>query len=111
MRRTIESVPVDGTVVILEDAASGTYELAHWSVEAGSWLGQDGKPSKLRPTHWLAMHHDKFGRQDEQEDGESSAELTAQARPVDRFPFVLCASWCCKNGVDAVIDRSSTALK
>ena len=34
MRQGIETAPKDGTIVILEDDASGTYDVAHWSAEA-----------------------------------------------------------------------------
>ncbi|MEA3142088.1 MAG: hypothetical protein QOK23_4257 [Gammaproteobacteria bacterium] len=55
MRRGIETVPGDGKVVILEDDASGTYELAHWSAQERAWIGENGKPIKIIPTHWHAM--------------------------------------------------------
>ena len=52
MRQAIETAPKDGTVVILEDDASGTYKAAHWSAKAGEWVGEDGEPIKITPTHW-----------------------------------------------------------
>src|ERR1700737_3491847 len=52
MRQAFETAPRDGKVVILEDDASGTYDVAHWSAEAGEWVGEDGEPSKITPTHW-----------------------------------------------------------
>ena len=52
MRQVFETAPRDGKVVILEDDASGTYDVAHWSAEAGEWVGEDGAPSKITPTHW-----------------------------------------------------------
>ena len=51
MRRGLETVPRDGKVVILEDDASGTYELAHWSIEEGAWVGENGKRSAIAPTY------------------------------------------------------------
>src|ERR1700731_213474 len=59
MRRTIETAPRDGNVVILEDDASGTYDVAHWSPEAGEWVGENGEPSKITPTHWHTISTDK----------------------------------------------------
>ena len=56
MRQGIETAPKDGTIVILEDDASGTYDVAHWSAEATRWLGENGEPSKIAPTHW---HHQR----------------------------------------------------
>ena len=52
MRHAIETAPRDGNVVIIEDDAIGTYEVAHWSAEAGEWVGENGEPSKITPTHW-----------------------------------------------------------
>src|ERR1700694_2851247 len=52
MREAFETAPRDGKIVILEDDASGTYDVAHWSAEAGEWVGEDGEPSKITPTHW-----------------------------------------------------------
>jgi hypothetical protein len=59
MRRTIETAPMDGNVVILEDDASGTHDVARWSPEAGEWVGENGGPSKITPTHWSPMPRDK----------------------------------------------------
>jgi len=42
MRRPIKTVPRDGKVVILEDDASGTFELARWSAEARAWVRENG---------------------------------------------------------------------
>jgi hypothetical protein len=52
MRRPIETVPKDGKPVILEDDTNGTYELAQWSAQEGAWVGENGKPCKMIPTHW-----------------------------------------------------------
>src|SRR5260370_5288617 len=65
MRRGIETIPRDGNVVILEDDASGTYELAHWSAQEGAWIGENGKPIKIIPTHWHAMQRDADALQDQ----------------------------------------------
>jgi hypothetical protein len=59
MRHTIETAPRDGNVVILEDDASGTYDVARWSPEAGEWVGENGEPSKITPTHWHTSPPDK----------------------------------------------------
>ena len=59
MRYAIETAPKDGKGVIIEDDASGTYDVAHWSAEAGEWVGKDGEPSKITPTHWRPMPRSK----------------------------------------------------
>jgi hypothetical protein len=55
MRRTIATAPRDGQAIILEDDESGTYDVAHWSPEAGEWAGKNGEPSKITPTHWYQV--------------------------------------------------------
>jgi hypothetical protein len=79
MRRGIETVPRDGKVVILEDGASGTYELAHWSLQAQAWIGENGKPIKIIPTHWHAMRRDADVLQEERG---LSGPSTSQAPPI-----------------------------
>jgi hypothetical protein len=66
MRQAIETAPRNGKVVILEDDASGTYDVAHWSPEAGEWVGRNGKPSKITPTHWHPMSRDKYFLQEDE---------------------------------------------
>ena len=58
MRQAIETAPRDGTMVTLEDDGSGTYVVAHWSAEAGRWVGENGEPSEITPTHWHQRHGD-----------------------------------------------------
>ena len=99
MRRTIETAPRDGNVVILEDDASGIYDVAHWSPEAGEWVAENGEPSKITtPTHWhtIPQHtipHDKYLVQ---EPGGSSSRSHAgpSASPARsyRFSFPFSAS-------------------
>ena len=59
MRQTIDTAPREGNVVILEDNAAGTYDVAHWSPEAGEWISESGEPSKITPTHWRPVPRDK----------------------------------------------------
>ena len=63
MRRTIETAPRDGHAIILEDDGSGTYDVAQWSAETGKWVGENGEPSKITPTHWHPLQGDNFLRQ------------------------------------------------
>ena len=72
MRRTIETAPMDGNVVILEDDASGTYDVARWSPEVGEWVGEYGEPSKITPTHWYPMPRDEYLLQEDKESSNPS---------------------------------------
>ena len=60
MRHPIEKSPRDGTAIILKDDASGTTNVAHWSTEAGEWLGENGEPTKITPTHWYPLARDQY---------------------------------------------------
>jgi hypothetical protein len=60
MRHTIETAPRDGNAIILEDYPSGTYDVAHWSPEAAEWIGENGEPSKITPSHWYPLQGDNF---------------------------------------------------
>ena len=60
MRYSIETAPRDGKIVILEDGASATLDVAHWSPEAGKWVDKNGEPSKIEPTHWYPLPRDKY---------------------------------------------------
>lgn len=60
MRQPIEASPRDGTAIILEDDASGTYDVAHWSAERGEWLGENGEPTRITPTHWYPVPRDQY---------------------------------------------------
>ena len=42
-------------MIILEDDASGTYDVAHWSPEAAGWVGENDEPSRITPSHWYPM--------------------------------------------------------
>ena len=66
MRHTIETEPRDGKSVILVDVTSGTYDIAHWSVEAGEWIRKNGEPSKITPTHWYPMSRDTYRLQEDE---------------------------------------------
>ena len=59
MRQTIESAPRDQEDIILEDDASGAFDVAHWSPEAGKWISENGEPSKITPTHWHPLPQDQ----------------------------------------------------
>src|SRR4051812_43298019 len=59
MRREIETAPKDGTLVIIGDEGRGSYELARWSTEQSAWVGENGKPVPIVPTHWLPLRRDE----------------------------------------------------
>ena len=63
MRQAIESAPKDQEAIILEDDASGIFDVAHWSPEAGEWISENGEPSKITPTHWHPLPHDPYLQQ------------------------------------------------
>ena len=60
MRQPIKKSPRDGTAIILEDDVSGTYDVAHWSIEAGEWVGESGEPIQITPTHWYPIPRDQY---------------------------------------------------
>src|SRR5882757_9564282 len=60
LRHPIEESPKDGTAIILEDDASGTFDVARWSTETGKWVRENGEPTKVTPTHWCQMPRDQY---------------------------------------------------
>lgn len=57
MRRPIDTAPRNGEDIWVEDA-TGAVEVGHWSVEAGTWVWQDGSSIKPAPTHWYQVTGD-----------------------------------------------------
>lgn len=72
MRRPIDIAPRNGENIWVEDA-TGAVEGGHWSVEAGTWVRQDGSPIKPAPTHW------KVTEDVEPEDERSGSWMVAAA--------------------------------
>ncbi|MDI4232372.1 hypothetical protein OZ411_06020 [Bradyrhizobium sp. Arg237L] len=68
MRRPIDTAPRDGQDIWVE-SATGAFDIAHWSREAGEWVWKNGHPIRIAPTHWYPITEDVF-----QED-ESSGRL------------------------------------
>ena len=83
MRSGIKTVPRDGKAVILEDDASGIYELAHWSDQEQAWIAENGKPVGIIPTHWHAVRRDA---EVPQEQPASGGSLGTQSLPKFAFP-------------------------
>jgi hypothetical protein len=79
MRHAIETEPRDGKAVILVDVASGTYDIAHWSVEAGEWVRKNGEPSKIKPTHWHPMSRDTYRLQEDEGSSKPSQVFSNRA--------------------------------
>jgi hypothetical protein len=71
MRHAIDTAPRDGKVIILEDDATDTHEVAHWS-PFGEWVGENGEPSKITPTHWYPMPRDEYLLQEDKESSNPS---------------------------------------
>src|SRR5258708_39398421 len=87
MRDTIETAPKDGEVVILEDDASGTYDIARWSPEAGGWVvGENAEPIKITPSHWYPLQGDNHLQQG---DGLSSSVSEASTSASRFHSFLL----------------------
>src|SRR5205823_10251189 len=92
MRHAIETAPRDGKFVILEDDASGTYVVAHWSPEAGEWVGKNGEPSKITPTHWFPLAGDKYLRQKDEGSSNPSQVGPSELRRGYTFVDVIAAA-------------------
>jgi hypothetical protein len=56
MRYPIKIAPKNGHVIVLEDEASGTLEVARWSGETNEWIGEYGEASKITPSHWYPCY-------------------------------------------------------
>src|SRR5258705_6076884 len=89
MRRAIDTAPRDGKFVILEDDASGSFELARWSAEARAWVRENGDISKITPTHWHTTRRDEYLLQEGDEfllQGESGSSGPSASREPRFFP-------------------------
>jgi hypothetical protein len=71
MRHAIDTAPRDGKVIILEDDATDTHDVAHWS-PFSEWVGENGEPSKITPTHWYPMPRDEYLLQEDKESSNPS---------------------------------------
>jgi hypothetical protein len=79
MRHASEIEPKDGKAVILVDVATGTYDIAHWSAEAGEWIRRNGEPSKIKPTHWYPMSRDAYRLQEDEGSSKPSQVFSNRA--------------------------------
>jgi hypothetical protein len=94
MPHTIETAPRNKNVVLIEDRTFGTYDVAHWSPEAGGWVGENGEPIKYTPSHWYPMPGENYLQQaDGLSSGLSEASTSASRAHRHRFfPFFLIAT-------------------
>jgi hypothetical protein len=92
MRHPIEKSPRDGTAIILEDDASGTYDVAHWSTEAGEWLGENGEPTKITPTHWYPLARDQYLLREDERSRNQSRRGRARRLAVSSMSVTLLAA-------------------
>jgi len=99
MRQGIETVPKDGKVVILEDDASGTFELARWSAEARAWVRENGELSKITPTHWHTTRRDEHLLQE----GDESLQKISDEFLLQREQFLM--NFFCKENLDRAARR------
>src|SRR5262245_39165188 len=67
MRQPIDSAPKDGKDIWVEDA-TGAFEIARWSPQAGNWVWKNECPILITPTHWYPITEDVF-QKDEQASG------------------------------------------
>lgn len=55
MRRTIDTVPKDGTELILHDEMTGRCELVRWSPDQNIWISPDGKSCDINASCWYPL--------------------------------------------------------
>jgi hypothetical protein len=48
-----DSACKSGEAIILQDTSTLCWEVGRWSFEKNTWLGIDGKPLAIFPTHWM----------------------------------------------------------
>jgi hypothetical protein len=91
MPHTIETAPRNENVVLVEDRTFGTDDVAHWSPEAGGWVGENGEPIKFQPLHRYPMPGENYLQQgDGLSNSLSEASTSAsRARRHRFFPFFL----------------------
>src|SRR5438046_861227 len=87
----IETAPRNENVVLVEDRTFGTYDVAHWSPEAGGWVGENGEPIKYTPSHWYPTNY--LQGADDLSSGLSEASTSVSRKRRHRFfPFFLIAT-------------------
>jgi|KBSMisStaDraftv2_1062788.scaffolds.fasta_scaffold81595_2 hypothetical protein len=77
MRRSIETAPMDGSVIIVEDDAKGRYDVVHWSADAAEWVSESGESTRITPSHWHPLQGDNNSLQ-----GDGLSDDPSQAKPL-----------------------------
>src|SRR5947208_4455503 len=109
MPRTIETAPRNENVVLVEDRTFGTYDVAHWSPEAGGWVGENGEPIKYTPSHWYPINY--LQEADGLSSGLSEASTSVSRKRRHRFfPFFLIATALVAAALIGVAPRVRQAL-
>jgi hypothetical protein len=49
----IETAPKNEEWIVLLGESGDVFEVARWSVEKGNWVGREGAPIRITPTHWF----------------------------------------------------------
>jgi hypothetical protein len=49
----IASAPKNGEWIALLGESGDVFEIARWATEKRNWVGQEGKPIQIQPTHWF----------------------------------------------------------
>jgi hypothetical protein len=49
----IETAPKNEEWIALLSESGDVFEIARWSVEKGNWVGREGEPIQINPTHWF----------------------------------------------------------
>ncbi len=49
----IETAPKNEEWIALLGESGDVFEIARWSVEKGNWVGREGEPIRIKPTHWF----------------------------------------------------------
>ena len=55
----IATAPRDGGFLILEEDASGKYDIARWTPECG-WVRENGDPIKITPSYWNPIKGENY---------------------------------------------------
>jgi hypothetical protein len=77
------TAPRNENVVLVEDRTFGTYDVAHWSPEAGGWVRENGEPIKYTPSHWYPINY--LQEADDLSSGLSEASTSVSRERRHRF--------------------------
>ena len=84
----IETAPRDGGFLILEEDASGKYDIARWAPEAGGWVRENGEPIKFTPSYWNPINGETYHQQGlDVSISPSQPGLSSLGRATPRGPF------------------------